>query len=174
MGEILPPVYTSGMKHISILVVVLVLGVLAFFYVANHAIAPVVEEGQEDTEENTIPEDIQNHINEKSGLIRVTTPQPFESISSPMQVSGEARGYWFFEATFPLVVVDWDGRIIGQGYATAQDEWMTEEFVPFTGEVTFTLPGDTPYRRGALIFQKDNPSGLPEHDDALEIPVVFE
>jgi len=29
-------------------------------------------------------------------------------------------------------------------------------------------------RRGALILQKDNPSGLPEHDDALEISIRFE
>jgi len=26
---------------------------------------------------------------------------------------------------------------------------------------------------GTLILEKDNPSGLPEHDDSLEIPVVL-
>ena len=28
-------------------------------------------------------------------------------------------------------------------------------------------------RRGFLMLKKDNPSGLPEHDDALEIPIYF-
>ena len=28
-------------------------------------------------------------------------------------------------------------------------------------------------KRGSLILKKDNPSGMPEHDDALEIPIFF-
>ena len=52
---------------------------------------------------------------------------------------------------------------------------MTEEFVPFSAVLEFVTPtaGDPELNRGTLILQKDNPSGLPEHDDALEIPVVF-
>jgi hypothetical protein len=48
---------------------------------------------------------------------------------------------------------------------------MTEDFVPFTATIEFETPdyGDI----GALILKKDNPSGLPEHDDAYEIPVRF-
>lgn len=46
---------------------------------------------------------------------------------------------------------------------------MTEEFVPFTATLRFTSPGG----HGTLILRKDNPSGLPEHDDALVIPVRF-
>ena len=109
----------------------------------------------------------------KNNLIRVTSPTKGSVISSPVTITGEARGYWFFEASFPISVVDWDGLIIGEGVATANGEWMTENFVPFTATVTFNLPNDTPYRRGALILKKDNPSGLPENDDALEIPVNF-
>ncbi|MCI0619554.1 hypothetical protein L0Y40_00765 [Candidatus Wolfebacteria bacterium] len=105
-------------------------------------------------------------------LIRVDEPEPNHVIISPLSIRGEARGTWYFEATFPVVLVDWDGRIIAEGYAEAQDEWMTEEFVPFTAMLTFTKPfyGE----RGALILKKDNPSGLPEHDAALEIPIRFE
>ncbi len=67
--------------------------------------------------------------------------------------------------------MDWDGRIIGSGHATADGEWMTTEFVPFTGTVTYTLPLEETNTRGTIILRKDNPSGLPEHDNALEIPV---
>ncbi len=119
------------------------------------------------------PDDIDTHIASKADLIVINFPQRDTVISSPITISGKARGYWFFEASFPISIVDWDGRIIGEGIATAQDEWMTEAFVPFTATITFNVPSDTPYRRGTIILQKDNPSGLPEHDNALEIPVTF-
>ncbi len=107
-------------------------------------------------------------------LIAVSLPPANGMVASPMTVRGEARGQWYFEASFPITVVDWDGVIIGEGYAEAQGDWMTTEYVPFEGTITFTVPKDTPYRRGAVIFKKDNPSGLPEHDDAFELPVLFE
>lgn len=107
-------------------------------------------------------------------LIAVSLPPANGMVSSPMTVRGEARGPWYFEASFPITVVDWDGVIIGEGYAEAQGDWMTTEYVPFEGTITFTVPESTPYHRGAVIFKKDNPSGLPEHDDAFELPVLFE
>ena len=110
---------------------------------------------------------------QKAGLIRLASPLPNATVSSPLTITGEARGYWYFEASFPVVLVDWDGRIIAQGIATAKDEWMTEEFVPFEATLTFTADPNVYSNRGALILQKDNPSGLPEYDDALEIPVVI-
>lgn len=122
---------------------------------------------------NTVGADIQAHIDAKSNLIRLTTPMPGTLVHSPLTITGEARGTWYFEASFPISVVDWDGKIIGTDIAQAQGDWMTENFVPFTATVSFTVPTDTPYRRGALILKKDNPSGLPQNDDALEIPVTF-
>ena len=118
------------------------------------------------------PEDAGNAA-QKAHLIVLDNPRPNQTISSPLTVTGQARGYWFFEASFPVVLVDWDDRILAQGIATAKDEWMTEEFVPFEATLTFTADPDAYSNRGALILQKDNPSGLPQNDDALEIPVVI-
>jgi hypothetical protein len=120
-----------------------------------------------------IPSDVNDAIEAKADLVRVTSPTPNGAVSSPLTITGEARGQWFFEASCPISVVDWDGRIIGEGIATADGEWMTTEFVPFTAQISFDLPSDTPYERGAIILKKDNPSGLPENDDALEIPIIF-
>jgi len=108
----------------------------------------------------------------RNNLIRVFSPEENSVISNPLIVRGEARGTWYFEATFPVTLVNWDGLIIAETYAEAQDNWMTEEFVPFEAQVIFDKPeyGAT----GALILQKSNPSGLPEHDDAIEIPIRFE
>ncbi len=136
---------------------------------------PVMESYPEEcrTEDGrTFVRDIGNEL-EKSDLIRLDSPRPGDTIENPVVVTGEARGTWFFEATFPIVLTDWDGLSIGEGYARAEGEWMTEEFVPFSGEVSYTLATDTPYDRGSLILQKANASGLPEHDDALEIPVTL-
>jgi hypothetical protein len=121
--------------------------------------------------------DIQAHIDEKAALIKLTTPVPMSTINSPLTISGTARGNWFFEASFPFYLTNWDGLIIAEGFATAEGDWMTEEFVPFTA----TLEFENPYPAGAqdfmgkgtLILKKDNPTGLPEFDDALEIPVRF-
>ncbi len=118
----------------------------------------------------TFTEEIKGE-SDKYNLIRVTTPQPNQVISSPLVIEGEARGNWFFEASFPVTLTNWDGLIIAEGIATAQGEWMTEEFVPFTAKLEFKNP--TYKNNGTLILKKDNPSGLPEHDNALELPIIF-
>lgn len=125
-----------------------------------------------------VPDDIQAHIDSKADLIQLTTPVPNGVVAdSPLMLTGQARGYWYFEASFPIVLTNWDGLIIAEGYATADGDWMTEEFVPFTASLEFTNPyeeGQPDFmKRGSLILQKDNPSGLPENDNALEIPIYF-
>ncbi|MFA6272943.1 MAG: Gmad2 immunoglobulin-like domain-containing protein [Candidatus Paceibacterota bacterium] len=112
-------------------------------------------------------------------LVILEAPLPEAQVVSPLVIKGKARGQWFFEASFPVILADWDGRIIAQGIAQANPpaggDWMTENFVPFEATLEFVKPefiGDFS-KRGFLILKKDNPSGLPEHDDALEIPLVF-
>ncbi|OGG45392.1 hypothetical protein A2673_01215 [Candidatus Kaiserbacteria bacterium RIFCSPHIGHO2_01_FULL_50_13] len=119
-------------------------------------------------------ENIGNEL-EKMDLIRLESPRPNAVVLSPLEIKGEARGSWFFEASFPIVIVDWDGKIIGQGYAEAEGEWMTTEFVPFVATVEFDVSqiSGAYANRGTLILQKNNASGLPEHDDALETPIFF-
>ena len=113
-------------------------------------------------------ENIGNAI-EKADLIRATSPKPGTTITSPLTIEGEARGTWYFEASFPIKLLDATGTEIATGHAEAQDEWMTEDFVPFKATLEFTAPGKI--ARGTLVLEKDNPSGLPEKDDKLEIPV---
>jgi len=107
----------------------------------------------------------------KDDLIVVESLIDNQKISSPLTITGKARGNWYFEGSFPIILTDWDGLIIAEGYATAQGEWMTEEYVPFSGTIGFTKPEYG--GNGFLILRKDNPSGLPENDNALEIPIVF-
>lgn len=103
-------------------------------------------------------------------LIKVTSPKPNDIIVSPLEITGEARGTWYFEASFPVKLLDKDRKEIVAYYATAQGEWMTENFVPFKAILEFVAKeGETGY----LILKNDNPSGLPENDKQIEIPVTF-
>jgi hypothetical protein len=108
-------------------------------------------------------------------LIKVTSPLPNGTIQSPLEVRGEARGYWFFEATAPVVIVDWDGLIIAEGYIEAEGDWMTEEFVPFTGTIEFDVADIRGgySNEGTIIFHNHNASDLPEHDEVFEFPITF-
>lgn len=117
----------------------------------------------------TFAEDIGNEL-ETLDLIKATDPRPNATIASPLTVRGAARGNWYFEASFPVELVDAEGNRLAQVPAQAQGEWMTTEFVPFTATLTFTAPTSS---TGTLLLHKDNPSGLPENEDVLRIPVRF-
>ena len=108
---------------------------------------------------------------EKVNLVRIHNPRPNQEIESPLVIQGEARGSWFFEASFPIVLTDEKGRSIVEYYATAVENWMTEDFVLF--EAILTFPPQDAESRGMLILKKDNPSGLPENDDEVLIPIIF-
>ncbi|OGF69147.1 hypothetical protein A3H65_01010 [Candidatus Giovannonibacteria bacterium RIFCSPLOWO2_02_FULL_45_14] len=117
----------------------------------------------------TFVENIGNAL-EKENLIRLASPRPNNIVTSPLLIEGEARGTWYFEASFPVSLYDANGKLLARTPAQAEGEWMTENFVPFKAGLKFNPPTtDT----GFLILEKDNPSGLPEHADELKIPVRF-
>ncbi len=104
-------------------------------------------------------------------LVEVDALREGDSIASPFIVKGKARGNWFFEASFPVRLFDAAGSELAIGVAQAKGDWMTTDFVPFEVKLEFQKPAA---KTGVLVLEKDNPSGLPEHDDAARIPVRFE
>ncbi len=100
----------------------------------------------------------------------VKSPAIGEKIHSPAVVSGLARGTWFFEASFLVKVLDGDGTELGHTPAQAQSDWMTTDFVPFNATLTFSAPK---FKQGTIVLEKDNPSGLPQNDGELRLPVKF-
>jgi len=107
---------------------------------------------------------------EKINLIRIDSPRPNAVVTSPLEITGEARGTWYFEASFPVKLLDGNGNQLAIIPAQAQSDWMTEEFVPFKATLEFTAPTTA---AGTLVLEKDNPSGLPENADSLIVPVRF-
>jgi hypothetical protein len=111
--------------------------------------------------------DISNDVN---NLIQVDAPVAGATVSSPLIVTGKARGTWYFEASFPVKIEDALGGLITQGVAQAKGDWMTTEFVPFEATLLFAAPTtDT----GFLVLKNDNPSGEPARDKEIRIPISF-
>ncbi len=91
-------------------------------------------------------------------------------VTSPTVLHGKALGTWFFEASFPVRVLDAQGNVIAETQARAGADWQTIDYVPFTVTLSFTaLRTET----GFVEFAKDNPSGLSDLDASVRVPVRF-
>jgi len=114
-------------------------------------------------------ENINTNINAspKEPNVKVDFPLSNDELTSPATITGSAR-YWYFEASFPIKLLDESGKEIAATAAQAQGDWMTDQFVPFKANLEFLVDKD---QNGTLILMNDNPSGLPENEEKIEIPV---
>ena len=155
----------------TLVALLLALGAGAYFMLRGGEQTPLTpnistngQNGEDGNGGEDTPAPIQN------SMIRVTSPLPNASVKSPLTITGEARGGWYFEASFPVKILDANGKVLGQHYAQAQGEWTTNEFVPFRSTLVFSAP-TTP--TGTLVLEKDNPSGLPQNADEIRVPIRF-
>jgi glucose/arabinose dehydrogenase len=110
------------------------------------------ESAGDDTEE--LP-----YINNVSTITAATT-----------ELTGYALGTWYFEADFPIEVLDSNNVVVDTLIATALSDWMTTSSVPFSVPFQASLySGQTI----SFILKKDNPSGLPEFDASVTIPNIY-
>jgi len=106
--------------------------------------------------------------NANADLIQVKLPNPDAVVKKEFSVVGKARGTWFFEASFPVVLLDKDGQVLSQGAAKAQGNWMTTEFVPFKIDMKIA---NNYTGKATLVLKKDNPSGDSERDASVSYGV---
>jgi hypothetical protein len=113
------------------------------------------------------------YVNASAELIRVTNPTPGSVVGKPITVMGEARGTWYFEASFPIEVRDTTGTVIatGIGQPVGGADWMTEDFVPFSS--TITVP-ESFIGEAVLVLMNDNPSGMVENARTISFPLTIE
>lgn len=102
--------------------------------------------------------------------IVVESHEAGDLVASPLTVTGKAHGGWYFEASFPVRLLDGNGNEIAVAPAQAQGDWMTPAYVPFSVTLTFTPPSTS---TGTLVLENDNPSGLPENAKSISLPVTF-
>ena len=105
-----------------------------------------------------------------SARVIVTSPKADATVGKTFVVAGSAPGNWYFEASFPIKVIAQDGTVLLNTYATAQGDWMTTEQVTFTASITIADYSGP----ATLVLLKDNPSGLPEHDDSVELLITIQ
>jgi len=123
------------------------------------------------TAQDTVSATAQDPAVRLAEIIVVQTPTPGSVVTSPITVQGRARGPWYFEAQFPVLLEDQSGAVVAAGSAHSQTEWMTPDFVPFAATLEFVAPPTTD--TGTIVLQKSNPSAAPERADSLTIPVRF-
>jgi len=109
-------------------------------------------------EEVQVPPDTEFGESERD--IVVDVPLEGAQVTSPVRVTGEARGSWFFEASMGVEVRDVNGVVVGEGVLEATEDWMSEELVAFEGEVEFEIDRNGP---GEIVIVAANPSGMPEN-----------
>ncbi len=117
----------------------------------------------------TFTQDIGNELRFHDEIL-VEHPRPNQKIDSPLAIKGRARGLWFFEAQFSAELFDANNKSLGVAIITAEGDWMTEDFVSFTGELSFEKPTT---EKGILKLRNANPSGLPEKQKELIMPIYF-
>lgn len=111
-----------------------------------------------------------SYINATSGVITVTTPTPDSVTGKEFEVHGVARG-WYFEGSFPIEVLDNNGKTLVIAPAQAQSDWMTSAPVAFIAKIR--IPPSY-IGKATIVLKKDNPSGLPEHDASMSFPITIE
>lgn len=115
-------------------------------------------------------QDIGNELDLAEQII-LNNPRPNQLVQSPLVFDGKAVGPWFFEGSFSVDLVDSEGALISRVVLTADEDWMTTNFVPFSGKMIFDKHAT---KKGRLQFLKANPSGDPERDVTLIVPIRFE
>lgn len=167
---------TNTMTNANWLLIILIIIVLALgggWYFSTQNTMPVTTETPTTTPLTNVPTGPRaTYDNATPDMIVVTSPAPGATVGQTFTVEGQARGGWYFEASFPLEVRSATGTTIALMPVQAEGEWMTSSFVPFA---TTTVKTAAWYTGPALlILRNDNPSGLPENAASIEIPIIIQ
>ncbi len=156
-------------KFLGVLVVVLlviIIGLLVVLVVVpgpHAASVPPAQSATSTTPIETTPPPLSKNVS-------IFAPASGASVEQTFDVAGIAPNAWYFEAVFPIQVRDPEDNVIARGQGQAQSDWTTPGPVPFKATITLNAP----YHGSAtLILMKDNPSGLPENDDSVTLPIVI-
>lgn len=98
-----------------------------------------------------------------------------DTVTAGQTITGSVPGFWFFEGSFPVDLVDGDGNVFVTVLATSPEDWMTPEIIPFT----ITLPETLAYTgTGKIVFTRNDPSdgesSIPASETTATILVNFQ
>jgi len=109
---------------------------------------------------------------EKSDLIQLFEPAINATIaSSTLTFSGEAKGFWFVNPSFPVILRAVEsGQTLASGRATSEGNWLDTDFVKFSGKLHFKVSTTT---LAELVLKSENNTGL-NSDNELIVPIILE
>lgn len=167
-------VYYGDMKShtpwiIAILILLGVVGYLSWRIFATPLASPTPEAVVQQQEATSTA--VATSSAPLSASVHIDTPASNAVVGTTFIVTGAAPSGWYFEAVFPISVRDNADNVIGHGQAQALSDWTQPGQIRFAATTTI----DTVYHGPAtLILLKDNPSGLPENDDSVSMPIVVQ
>ncbi len=144
----------------------LILVVLVIFAISITIKNKDTSTGDNKQEQNGTPEISGN----KDDLVSFSIV-PGAKVHGIVSYNGVIKGGYFFEANILINVLDSNKNLLKAGNTMATDDWMTSGPVPFKGTIDFSGLAKGP---AYIEIHNDNPSGLPEHDKSVFIPVVIE
>lgn len=146
-----------------VLVILVVIALSFMFKNKDTYIDPIIGNKTEPSTENKI-------LGNKDDLVSFSIA-PGTKVRGVVSYSGVIKGAYFFEANILINVLDANRNILKAGNTMATGDWMTSGPVSFAGTIDFSGLK----KGGAFIeIHNDNPSGLPENDKSVLIPVVIE
>lgn len=95
---------------------------------------------------------------------------PNAKVHGILSYRGSIKGGYFFEGNIRIIILDADKNVLKESNGIAKSEWMTEGPVDFEGNIDFTGMSST---SGYFRIANDNPSGDPENDKFIDIPIVI-
>jgi len=101
--------------------------------------------------------------------IQIEKLQDNDTVSSPLEIDGQAKGGWFFEGQFPVKLIGKNGEVIAETQAKALGDWTKEDAVPFRAILEFPTPAAV---SATLVLAADDPSGQGNGQEK-KIPVTL-
>ena len=143
---------------IWLLVAVVAISILAFM--SNKKDAPIVVTPMPTPEVTGLKDDLVSF-----------SIAPGAKVKGVMDATGVLKNAYFFEANIRVDILDTNKQTLREGFGTATTEWMTTGPVSFKTKLDFSGLATGP---GFIAIRNDNPSGLPENDKEIFIPIVIE
>jgi hypothetical protein len=161
---------------IAVIVILFVIIVIGFWYlIASPAYAPSVVTAPIANSTSDIGSATSTPIATSSiptaSRVIISSPLPNATVAKTFTVSGSTPNNWYFEASFPIEVRDIKGKLITQSHAQAQSDWTVEGPVAFTASITIPNNYSGPAN---LMLMRDNPSGLPQNNAEMIIPITID
>ncbi len=160
-------------RWLSVIAVALlvVIGVLAWVLFAAPAQTPTASAPQDWSVGSTTGDSASTPAQPSDIQVSVSSPVSGATVGHTFTVTGTAPNAWYFEAVFPIKVTTPAGDTLGAAQAQAQTDWTVPGQIPFTATLNITSSYSGP---ATVALLKDNPSGLPQNDDSVEVSVIIQ